>query len=100
MATWDTFFGGGMFVDSVKHSKMATARNAVQRAQFSIRNARNELPEIPYIGSAHVEELNFFWDGFMDNIFSDFSARDKIHRSRESVNRFYYESVNGVEMAS
>ncbi len=85
MATWDTFFGGGLIVDSIKHSKMSTARDRVHNAYNSIEWARKEYPQIPTMRGGQVEELSFFWDGFMDNIFSDLSARDKIHRSRESV---------------
>ncbi|MFX0087056.1 MAG: zinc ribbon domain-containing protein [Candidatus Hodarchaeota archaeon] len=85
MATWDTFFGGGLIVDSIKHSKMSTARDSVHNAYNSIEWARKEYPQIPTMRGGQVEELSFFWDGFMDNIFSDLSARDKIHRSRESV---------------
>ncbi|MFX0186088.1 MAG: hypothetical protein ACFE95_23640, partial [Candidatus Hodarchaeota archaeon] len=85
-STWDTFFGGGLFVDSIKHSRMADARNYVHQAQNAIQLAKRELPELPFgVGGAHVEEISFFWDGFMDNIFSDFSSRGKIQRSRESV---------------
>jgi len=85
-SNWDTFFGGGLFVDSIKHSRMADARNYVHQAQNAIQLAKVELPELPFgIGGAHVEEISFFWDGFMDNIFSDLSSRGKIQRSRESV---------------
>jgi hypothetical protein len=85
MATWDTFFGGGMIADSIKHSRMSTARDRVHNAYNSIEWARKEYPQIPSMRGGQVEEISFFWDGFMDNIFSDLSARDKIHRSRESV---------------
>ncbi|MFX0116760.1 MAG: zinc ribbon domain-containing protein [Candidatus Hodarchaeota archaeon] len=83
-STWDTFFGGGFLADSMKHSRMADARNHVHHAHMNIQRAKAEVPEIPGIG-AHVEEISFFWDGFMDNIFSDLAARGKIHRSRDSV---------------
>jgi hypothetical protein len=83
-STWDTFFGGGFIADSMKHSRMADARNHVHHAHMNIQRAKAEIPEIPGIG-AHVEEISFFWDGFMDNIFSDLAARGKIHRSRDSV---------------
>ncbi|MHA2094446.1 MAG: hypothetical protein ACW98F_07455 [Candidatus Hodarchaeales archaeon] len=85
MATWDTFFGGGMIADSIKHSRMSTARDLVYSAQTSLKSAQREYPEIPEMRGAHIEEISFFWDGFMDNIFSDLSAREKIIRSRQSV---------------
>ncbi len=96
-STWDTFFGGGMFVDSIKHSRMSEARNRVHNAQYSLQQARHEYPDMPYLGGgAHVEELSFFWDGFMDNIFSDFSSRGKIHRSRESVRQALHDASNAL----
>ncbi|MFX0052621.1 MAG: hypothetical protein ACFE8U_15190, partial [Candidatus Hermodarchaeota archaeon] len=92
-STWDTFFGGGLFVDSIKHSRMADARNYVHQAQNAIQMAKRELPDLPFrVGGAYVEEISFFWDGFMDNIFSDFSSRGKIQRSRESVRQALHET--------
>ncbi len=85
MANWDTFFGGGMIADSIKHSKMSAARDRVYNAQINLKNAQREYPDIPEMRGGHIEEISFFWDGFMDNIFSDLSARDKIYRSRNSV---------------
>ncbi len=85
MATWDTFFGGGMIADSIKHSRMSTARDRVYSAQTSLKHAQREYPDIPDMKGGYIEDISFFWDGFMDNIFSDLSARDKIMRSRQSV---------------
>jgi hypothetical protein len=96
-STWDTFFGGGLFVDSIKHSRMADARNYVHQAHNAIQLAKRELPDLPFrVGGAHVEEISFFWDGFMDNIFSDFSSRGKIQRSRESVRQALHETKEAL----
>ena len=84
-STWD-LLGGGLIADSIKHSRMSDARNHVHNAHNNIQRAIQEYPEIrSSLSSAYVEDISFFWDGFMDNIFSDIAARDKIHRSRESV---------------
>ncbi|MFX0211955.1 MAG: hypothetical protein ACFFDT_38625, partial [Candidatus Hodarchaeota archaeon] len=84
-STWD-LLGGGLITDSIKHSKMSDARNRVHNAHNNIQRAIQECPDIrSSLSRAYVEEMSFFWDGFMDNIFSDLAARDKIHRSRESV---------------
>ncbi|MHA2096980.1 MAG: hypothetical protein ACW98F_20410 [Candidatus Hodarchaeales archaeon] len=93
MATWDTFFGGGMIADSIKHSRMSSARDRVYSAQTSLKQAQREYPDIPEMRGAHIEEISFFWDGFMDNIFSDLSAREKIIRSRQSV----HEALNHTQ---
>ncbi|MFX1511700.1 MAG: zinc ribbon domain-containing protein [Promethearchaeota archaeon] len=95
-STWDTFFGGGLLVDSIKHSKMSDARNRVHNAHRAIDNAIHEYPDIPALVGAHVEEISFFWDGFMDNIFSDLSARGKIHRSRDSVRQALHNVSNAL----
>lgn len=83
-ATWDTFFGGGMFVDSIKHSKMSNARDIVNRAHRSIDLARNLDPNIPGI-DAFVDDISWFWDGFFDNIFTDWASMNKINQSMTSV---------------
>lgn len=96
-STWDTFLGGGLLADSLKHSKMADARNAVRHAGSSIQRARQEYPNLPHTGAAHVQDMNFMWDGFFDNIFSDWSARNKIHQSRDSVRHNLYQVNNALQ---
>ncbi|MFX0014044.1 MAG: hypothetical protein ACFFB2_13925 [Promethearchaeota archaeon] len=93
-STWD-ILGGGLIADSLKHSRMSDARNRVHNAHSSIQQATQIFPEIPSLRAAYIEEISFFWDGFMDNIFSDITARDKIHRSQESVNQ----ALNDVSAA-
>jgi hypothetical protein len=95
MANWDTFFGGGLIADSIKHSRMSAARDRVYSAQTNLKYAQSEYPNIPDLRGVHIEEISFFWDGFMDNIFSDLSARDKINRSRHSVQ----EALNHAQMS-
>ncbi|MFX1507909.1 MAG: hypothetical protein ACFFDC_17620 [Promethearchaeota archaeon] len=93
-STWD-LLGGGLIVDSMKHSRMSEARNSVHSAHNNIQRAIQEYPEIRgSLSSAYVEEMSFFWDGFMDNIFSDIAARDKIHRSMESVRQALHDASN------
>ena len=95
-STWDTFFGGGLIADSMKHSRMSDARNRVHHAHMHLQKAIAEVPELPAMG-AHVEEISFFWDGFMDNIFSDMAARGKINRSRDSVANALSSATNAVQ---
>lgn len=93
-STWD-LLGGGLIADSIKHSRMSDARNHVHNAHSNIQRAIQEYPEIKSsLSSAYVEDISFFWDGFMDNIFSDIAARDKIHRSRESVRQALHDASN------
>ncbi|WP_371805784.1 hypothetical protein [Candidatus Lokiarchaeum ossiferum] len=92
LSDWDTFFGGGFLADSMKHSRMSEARNGVQQAQRSLNRAYQLVPSLPKIRGAQVEEMNMFWDTFFDNIFSDLNAREKIIRSRHSVEQAFYET--------
>lgn len=94
---WDTFFGGGFFADSIKHSRVAEARDAAIQAQRSLQRTYEVLPSLPRIRAAQVEDMNFFWDTFMDNIFSDLNARDKIMRSRNSVEQSLYGVNNAIQ---
>ena len=84
-----TFFGRGMVVDSIKNSKMSHARDLVFSARRNLELARNIDPTIDQI-DAYIEDISFFWDGFMDNIFSDWSDRNKIQKSMESVQEALY----------
>ncbi len=86
-ANWDTFFGGGLLVDAMKRSKMSNARDFLQRGKNAISRAYHAVPNLPRISNADVRQLNFMWDTFFDNIFSDFNARNKILQSREEVKR-------------
>ncbi|MCF2139922.1 MAG: hypothetical protein K9W44_07700 [Candidatus Lokiarchaeota archaeon] len=87
---WDTFFSGGYFADSIKHSNIADARDADIRARRSIQLAYKIIPNMPPIPSAKIEDISIFWDVFFDNIFSDLNAREKIVRSRESLMDAYH----------
>ncbi len=73
---------------------MSEARNGVQQAQRSLERAYQVVPSMPRIRGAHVEEMNLFWDSFFDSIFSDLKAREKINRSRHSVEEAFYHTEN------
>ena len=92
---WDTFLGGGFFVDMMKHSKVSDAQDQVRQANHELDSAYSYLPQAPRISQAHVREMNQFWDVFFDNIFSDLAAREKIKQSQYSVQQATQE-LNGV----
>lgn len=81
---WDTFFGGGFVADSMKNSRTSQARSAASRGNQAIHRARQSYPQMPPVGSAHVENPGNM-DFFFDNIFTDIRSRDRIHRSRENM---------------
>lgn len=85
LADWDTFWGGGFMVDSMKHSKMADARNGLQQAYRSLQMAYNSFPQMPRIQHVELEQGSFFWDTMFDNFFSDMRQREKIQNAYRSV---------------
>ncbi|MFX0097454.1 MAG: zinc-ribbon domain-containing protein [Candidatus Hodarchaeota archaeon] len=84
LGTWDTFFGGGFFVDSFKHGNLDSARNEINQAQTLLRQAKDLVDVIDdiYIG---FEAPNLFVDIFFDNFFFDLFGNATISRTREQV---------------
>ncbi|UCD00717.1 MAG: zinc-ribbon domain-containing protein [Promethearchaeota archaeon] len=84
LGTWDTFFGGGLFVDSMKHGNLEGARNEINQAQALIRRAKGLVDVIDDI-YIDFEAPNLFFDMFFDNFFFDMFGNTKITRTRERV---------------
>lgn len=84
---WSTvdILGGGFFTDLIKHSKVDDARHIVELAVQQLNAGYQLVPNAPRIRFARVHQNNFIWDVFFDNIFSDWSAREKISQSLRSV---------------
>ena len=81
---WDMFMGGGMILDSIKHSQMSGARDAVNRAHQNIDMARSLDPQLPGI-DAFVQDFSLFFNIMFDNIFTDWNIQNKINNSLNSV---------------
>ncbi len=99
LSTYDTFFGGGYFADSAKHSKMADSRNVLQAGYRSLERAYFELPQLPRIPHVNVEQGSFFWDVAFDNFFSDMRSRNRIQkalRDVQNVQRSMIQPINWV----
>ncbi|MFW9930382.1 MAG: hypothetical protein ACFFD1_13380 [Candidatus Thorarchaeota archaeon] len=84
-SNWDTFMGGGFFVDSMKHSRVADARNSVQQGHYALERAYGVYPQLPRINRPNIQETSYFWDTIFDNFWSDMQAREKIQESYQSV---------------
>jgi hypothetical protein len=84
LGTWDTFFRGGLFVDSMKHGNLDGARNDINQAQALIRRAKDLVDVIDDI-YIDFEAPNLFFDMFFDNFFFDMFGNAKITRTRERV---------------
>lgn len=81
-ADWDTFFGGGMIVDSLKRSRMGDASSYVTQANHELQQAIEGNPS--RIG-ARVQQSSYLSDTLFDSIWTDYSAREKVKNSMYSV---------------
>lgn len=93
LGTWDTFFRGGFFVDSMKHSNLDRARHEINQAQALVRRAKDLVDVIDDI-YIDFEAPNLFFDMFFDNFFFDMFGNMKITRTRERVENSLYQLNN------
>ena len=80
-ATYDTFFGGGMFSDMVKYQRMDEAQRLLHDADQALRNLSVELADVgvnAVVQGLAVDGLTQTFDVWFDNIFSDWSVRSRI----------------------
>ncbi|MHA1987507.1 MAG: zinc-ribbon domain-containing protein [Promethearchaeota archaeon] len=84
LGTWDIFFRGGIFIDSMKHGNLNGAKNEINQAQTLIRRAKDLVDVIDDI-YIDFEAPNLFFDMFFDNFFFDLFGNAKITRTRERV---------------
>lgn len=86
---WGTIdlVGGGLISDLAKYDRMEQARELIEQLQGQIRLFRAELADVAMDVRAEVEfdGLFRFADIFFDDIFTAFSAMDRIKRSMNSV---------------
>ncbi len=84
LGTWDMFFRGGIFIDSMKHGNLDGARHDINQAQALVRRAKDLVDVIDDI-YIDFEAPNLFFDMFFDNFFFDMFGNTKITRTRERV---------------
>lgn len=85
-ATWD-MFGGGMFSTMMKHDHLDSAQQKVNQLQLQLRRFKTELADVKVSAEVKVNFEGFtkFADFFFDNLFVDWEIKDKIGRSKQSV---------------
>jgi hypothetical protein len=86
-ATWDTFGGGGLITDMVKHDKMDRATALLRQADQALHVFSRELADVNMHGveGLRVEGLSRTFDIWFDNIFSDMAARSRIQDAGNRV---------------
>jgi hypothetical protein len=88
-ATYDTFFGGGLVADLVKHDKLDRAAVLMRQADAALVRLSSELADvgIEAVGDIGISSMTRALDVWFDNIFSDWQVRDRIARAGERVQR-------------
>jgi hypothetical protein len=87
-ATYDTFFGGGMMGDMLKYERMDRAQELLHHADQALRWLARELADVgmrPVINGLRVDGLTRTFDMFFDNIFTDWSVRNRIGQAAQQT---------------
>ncbi|MFE5342396.1 hypothetical protein ACFQ80_19380 [Isoptericola sp. NPDC056578] len=86
-STYDTFFDGGMLASMVKHDKMDRAAGLLREADAALRHLTVELGDLGEqgVGGVGVDGLTRTLDVWFDNIFTDWSVRNRIAEARDRV---------------
>ena len=80
-ATFDTFFGGGLWTDMVKYLEIDKAQNLQNELTQATSSMKKELldVDISFQGnSVEIDETTKVFDIFFDNIFADWNVRKEI----------------------
>lgn len=80
-------FGGGLFTDFMKHSKIKDARAYLEDAKKELKIFRRELKDVRICLNLDLEisDLLKITDFFFDNPVSDYLVQSKINETREQV---------------
>lgn len=86
-AAWDTFGGGGLFSDMMKHDHLDEAQTKINTLQIELRKLKTELADVEVHADIQVqiEEFLKFADYFFDGLFADWAVMDKIEQSTTQV---------------
>lgn len=86
-ATYDTFLGGGMIGDMVKHQRIDEAAALIRRADTAMKHLSTELADVGQggVGELGITEMSRAFDVWFDNIFSDWSVAQKIKQAQQRV---------------
>ena len=84
-STYDTFFDGGMLGDMMKYDRMDQASALMREADVAMRHLSTELADVGMAGVGGIEVTGLVqaFDVWFDNIFSDWSVRNRIAEAAE-----------------
>ncbi len=83
-STYDTFFGGGIVADMVKHSKIDAATAAFTEVNRALERLSVELADIgaSAIDGVDVSQTLAVFDVLFDNILSDWMVKERISEAQ------------------
>lgn len=83
-STYDTFFGGGLIADAIKHSRIDEATRAFAEVNRALETLTVELADIGVssLDGVSISDTLAVFDVFFDNIISDWMVRDRIAQAR------------------
>lgn len=98
-ATWDTFGGGGLLTDLMKHGHLDEAQTKINELQVELRKFKTELSDVKIHTDIQVQIGEFlkFADYFFDGLFADWTVMDKIEQSIGKVNQTQNEVLSIIE---
>lgn len=96
-STFDTFFDGGLVTDMMKYDRLDQAQTLLRAADDALRRLSRELADLGRtgVGTVEITEMTRFFDVWFDNIFSDWSVRNRITEAASRV-AATQSSVEGV----
>lgn len=88
-STYDTFFGGGMIADFMKHDRISQSARAFAAVNRSLEHLATELADL---GAAPVEAVQIsdslaVFDVLFDNILTDWMVRERIADAAHEANQ-------------
>jgi hypothetical protein len=88
-AAFDTFLGGGLLTDMAKYDRMDQANRLLRTADVALARLTKELGDLGRAGVAgpEVTDLTRAFDVWFDNIFSDWSVKNRIREAAERTLR-------------
>ncbi|GAA1730229.1 hypothetical protein GCM10009809_27200 [Isoptericola hypogeus] len=86
-STYDTFFDGGMLASMVKHDKLDRAAGLLREADAALRHLTVELGDLGEqgVGGVAVDGFTRTLDVWFDNVFTDWSVRNRIAEAQDRV---------------
>ena len=86
-STYDTFFDGGMLASMAKHDRLDKAAARLREADAALRHLTVELGDLGEqgVGGVGVDGFTRTLDVWFDNVFTDWSVRNRIAEARDRV---------------